>query len=129
MSLNHNILYKLQSLDPGMMSDEGQLLYPASSGKAELLVAVRPADYSAASVARAVEDCDVHLVNLNLTSVRTPSGDLVVALRVDCAGADAVTRSLERYGYTVIAASGAGVTIDDDEGRRRAAELLHILEI
>jgi len=111
------------------MSDERQLLYPASSGRAELLVAVRPADYSAASVARAVEDCDVHLVNLNLTSARTPSGDLVVALRVDCAGTDAVTRSLERYGYTVIAASGDGETIDDDEGRRRAAELLHILEI
>lgn len=111
------------------MAGEGQLLYPASAERAELLVAVCPDDYSAAAIAHAVEDCDVHLVNLNLTSARTPAGELVVALRVDCAGADAVTRSLERYGYTVIAASGPGMSVDDEEGRRRAAELLHLLEI
>lgn len=111
------------------MATESQLLYPVAPERAELLVAVRPDNYSAATIARAVEDCDVHLVNLNLTSARTPGGDLVVAVRVDCAGTDAVTRSLERYGYTVIATSGAGVSIDDEESRRRAAELLHMLEI
>ncbi len=122
-------MYKLQSLDSVQVAGECQLLYPASSDRAELLVAVRPGDYSATSIARAVEDCDVHLVNLNLTSARTTSGDLVVALRVACEGTDAVTRSLERYGYTVIAASGAGVSVGDEESRRRAAELLHLLEI
>jgi len=120
---------RLQSLDTTGTGDEGRLLYPEALDRAELLVAIRPDNYSAAVIARAVEDCDVHLVNLNLTPTRTPDGDLVVALRVDCAGTDAVTRSLERYGYTVIAASGTEPSIDSEESRRRAAELLHLLQI
>lgn len=130
MSLNCDILLKLASLDKGVGSrDELEMLYPSSGERAELLVAVRPDEYSAAVLARAVEDCDVHLVNMNLTPMRTDEGLLVVALRVDCTGTDAIERSLERYGYMVLDASGNRFSIDDEESRRRAAELLHMLEL
>lgn len=130
MSLNYDILHKLASLDRDSDAGDGlRLIYPPAGERAELLVAVRPDEYSATAIARAVEDCDVHLVNLNLTSARTDDGWLVVAVRVDCATADAVVRSLERYGYRIIASNGTAASIDDEESRRRAAELLYLLQI
>lgn len=80
-------------------------------------------------MARAVEDTDCHLVNLNLTAARTVQGKLVVALRVDSVTADALVSSLSRYGYEVLAVSGGTPWVDDEESRRRVAELLHIMEI
>lgn len=104
-------------------------IYPAGDG-AELLIAVAPGDYSASRIARAVEDCDRHLLNLNVMSGRTAETErLLVAVRIDShGGLPAVERSIERYGYDVIATSAADVE-PDDEGRRRVEELLHLLEI
>lgn len=58
-----------------------------------------PVDYSASHIARAVEDSDVHLVDL-LTNPG-PDGRLRVTLRVRCEDPTTTVHSLERYGYTV----------------------------
>lgn len=58
-----------------------------------------PADYSASLIARAVEDSDVHLVDL-LTNPGD-NGMLRVTLRVRCEDATATVHSLERYGFEV----------------------------
>lgn len=79
-------------------------LFPPSDEASELLVACRRADYSASVLARAVEDCDAHLLNLNLTGDKAPDGsdDLLVELRVGLRNAMGVARSLERYGFRVL---------------------------
>lgn len=59
-----------------------------------------PNDYSASRIAHAVEDADVHLVDL-LTSP-AEDGKLRVTLRVRCEDSEGVVHSLERYGYEVI---------------------------
>lgn len=79
-------------------------LFPYSEDASELLVACRRLDYSASALARAVEDCDAHLLNLNLTGDTAPDGsdDLIVELRVGHRNAMGVARSLERYGFRVL---------------------------
>ncbi len=79
-------------------------LFPPTDEASELLVACRRMDYSASAIARAVEDCDAHLLNLNLTGDSAPDGsdDLMVELRVGLRNANPVARSLERYGYRVM---------------------------
>ncbi|MBD5214632.1 MAG: hypothetical protein HDS75_07430 [Bacteroidales bacterium] len=106
-------------------------LYPATGG-AELLLDVAPSDFSASHIARAVEDADRHLVNLNVMGGRYgDTGRMLVALRIDSPdGLPDVVRSLERYGFSIAAASsGYGGDISDEESRMRVAELLHILEL
>lgn len=58
-----------------------------------------PSDYSASQIAHAVEDVDVHLVDL----LTTPGdeGRVHVTLRVRCEDPTATVHSLERYGYEV----------------------------
>lgn len=62
-------------------------------------IEVAPADYSASRIARAVEDADVHLVDL----LTNPGEDdmLRVTLRVRTVDPSAVVNSLERYGFVV----------------------------
>lgn len=67
-----------------------------------------PADYSASHIARAVEDSDVHLVDL-LTNP-ADGGHLRVTLRVRCDDPLATVHSLERYGYSVTDVHGHGET-------------------
>lgn len=68
-----------------------------------MTVICRRSEYAASRIARAVEDCDAHLLNLNITA-DTPSADeVVVELRVSHRNPVAVMRSLERYGYTAVA--------------------------
>ena len=58
-----------------------------------------PGDYSASHIARAVEDSDVHLVDL----LTTPGaqGRVHVTLRVRCEDPEGAVHCLERYGYEV----------------------------
>lgn len=129
MGINRNLLNSLAPFVVDACDAEMSVLYPESDDRSEILVSVRPDDYSASVISRAVEDCDVHLVNMNVTSARMPDGALIVALRVDCSNPSIVERSLERYGLCVIDSWGAMTTIDNEEERRRAAEVLHILEL
>lgn len=70
-----------------------------------LTVRCAPGDYSAGVIARAVEDCDAHLLGLELLEPDIAPGDdrpmARVRLRVNHRTPVAVARSLERYGYEV----------------------------
>ena len=104
-------------------------LFPAYGDSSTLRVACHRSDYSASKIARAVEDCDAHLLNLNVTSETDPeSGHIIVELRVDHLDPESVARSLERYGYEVVCASFKG---DRDESliRTRYDELMHYLNL
>ncbi len=129
MNLNHNLIETLGSLDSASGHDTLAMLYPHRPEGSEILLGVRPDEYSAATIARAVEDCDSHLVNLSVTSARTPSGNLVVALRTDASSPDSVVRSLGRYGYEVLEAVGTAASVDESDARARAAELLYLLDL
>ncbi|MBD5179269.1 MAG: hypothetical protein HDR45_02855 [Bacteroides sp.] len=107
-------------------------LMPPMQESSRLVVACRPADFSASAIARAVEDTNAHLVNLNVTSRRLDDGRLTVELRTNHRSASAAVRSLERYGYEVLeldSAADPAADATDEMLRNRAANLLHLLEI
>ena len=104
-------------------------LLPSRTDSSVLLVACSPADYSAGAIARAVEDCDAHLLSLSVTSDTTAGGQAVVFLRVSHRDPSSAARSLERYGYEVIAMRSDSSVSSDDEARRRALEVLHYLSV
>lgn len=85
-----------------------------------LTVGCTRSQYSASRIARAVEDCDAHLLNLNVTSfegagVADRSLPVVIDIRVNQRNSSLVRRSLERYGFTVLNASSSDGTHPDDE--------------
>lgn len=108
-------------------------LMPPQPEASVLTVACRPDDFSASLLARAVEDSNAHLINLNVTDCRLDDGRITVELRTNLRTPASTARSLERYGFEVIEAAGQvdGVTRadSDDELKERAAELLHMINI
>ncbi len=89
----------------------------------------RRSDYSASLIARAVEDCDAHLLNLNVTALSgEEADDLVVDLRINHRNALSVARSLERYGYEVTDIAGLDPAVADTVSDRIGL-ILHNLEI
>lgn len=106
-------------------------LFPPAGETSTLTVECRRQDYSASLIARAVEDSDAHLLNMNVTAGSEASraaGRVTVELRVDHRSPLQVERSLERYGFTVtsaIDATGSGV---DSTLRERVNELLRLIE-
>ncbi len=122
---------------------ENEYFFPSVGESSRLLVGCTPEDYSASRIARAVEDCDAHLLNLNITSMGKRD-DLVSAdkaypddnfpvifdLRINQRNASAVRRSLERYGYSVLdAQSSDDSDLVDDIARQRIEEFFRYLEI
>ncbi|MCM1067685.1 MAG: hypothetical protein NC418_08965 [Muribaculaceae bacterium] len=120
---------------------EDTYLFPPVAESARLLVGCSREDYSASRIARAVEDCDAHVLNLNVTSMGAPDTfddadpdgadagfPVVFDLRVSHRSAEGVGRSLERYGYTVIDTRSAR-DADSDTARRRLDHLFRYLEI
>lgn len=125
--------------------DSARDLFPQVEDTTTLRVAVKAMTYSASGIARAVEDCNANLLNLNVTGLgampRDYTGeDVIVDLRVDLRHSMAVVRSLERYGYRVLSATSsdghdmlnddAGMTTDviDDTLRDRVNLLLRLME-
>lgn len=105
-------------------------LYPAPEGSSRLLIGCRRSDYSASRIARAVEDCDAHLLNLNTQTDPSGDFDLLVNLRINRRSGAAVARSLERYGYEVIGFETSDDTeADDSRLRERIDELLRYLDV
>lgn len=102
---------------------------PPHPDSCELLVTCRPTDYSASALAKAVEDCDTQLLALSVTGMRDDRGNLVVMLRANTPDADAVGRSLARYGYEVVHTVGNLSPAARAEAVARVNELLHYLEI
>lgn len=86
----------------------------------------RPEDYSASLIAHAVEDAEVHLVDL--WSVPGEDGTLRVTLRVRCMDPSAVVHSLERYDFTVVEARGSGYS-DPGVSRERIEALQLYLNV
>ncbi|MCM1292456.1 MAG: hypothetical protein NC111_00740 [Bacteroides sp.] len=106
-----------------------QLLFPAQPESSELTVEVPKTDYSASAIARAVEDADAHLLNLNVTS-RQPISDQMVSvdIRINHRNGGSVARSLERYGFRVTDIH-SGFDADSELTRERIEELLRGLEV
>lgn len=106
--------------------------FPPQPESCELTVSCRRSDYSASTIARAVEDCDAHLLNLNVTDQSRGADDpssVLVDIRVNMRNAESVARSLERYGYDVVAIVGDGAATVDTTLRDRLDLLLLNLEI
>lgn len=103
-------------------------LFPPCAESIRLRVACPRRDYSASRIARAVEDCDAHLLNLNVTSDFAGNDDTVVELRVGMRNTEALVRSLERYELRVLSICPADLD-DNDTMRQRVNELLHYLEL
>lgn len=105
-------------------------LFPDFEESSSLLVSCIPADYSASRIARAVEDADAHLLNLNVTSDgRHMDNRLVAELRVSHRSPLSVARSLERYGYEVEDMSVPAGEADRRLMEDRIGELLHYLNL
>lgn len=88
----------------------------------------RRSDYSAGRIAAAIEDCNTHVLNLNVTSDAPDSDSLIVDVRVDRNDISALARSLARYDYIVVDSDNAD-GIMDEKGRRRLAEFLRYLDV
>lgn len=107
-------------------------LMPHQEDASVLTVACRPDDFSASALARAVEDSDAHLINLNVTDCRLDDGRITIELRTNHRNGDSTARSLERYGFEVLdvdIANGSDISDADSTLRARAAELLHIINL
>lgn len=104
-----------------------EVLFPPNPDSSRLLVGCSYGDFAASRIARAVEDCDARLLNLNVTGLDVPGSQLAVALRVSHRSPDRVARSLERYGYHVISLETDQA--DDDVIRSNYDELMHYLNL
>lgn len=102
-------------------------LFPANSEASRLVIKCPRHHYLASQLARAVEDCDANVLNLNVTSDTTPDSELLVELRVDRRDAHAVARNIERYGYDVIECHD--VHEDSDSRPTAIDELIRYLDI
>lgn len=119
---------------------DSEALFPPRDESSRLLVGCRRLDYSASRIATAVEDCNAHVLNLNVTDLGASLGKeedgaatVVVDLRVSHRSPEAIGRSLERYGYNVLLAGSQSDFLDDDPRadslRARIDELLRYIDL
>lgn len=123
---------RLQKYIAGSLSQHEKaeaLTPPLPQEASELLLSCPPADYSASSIARAVEDCDAQLLGLSVTGMRDDEGLPVIALRVNVRDASGVARSLRRYGYDPFFVGSAPDSAMRRRAQERANELIHYLEM
>lgn len=131
MSAKDNILTQIDTLEEDLgidMAKKMARLFPSVEDSCRLTMTCRKSDYAASIVARAVEDCDAHVLNLNVTGETTPTGEMVVELRVGLNNGERVARNLVRYGYEVVKIVHENA-VDDDTMRRRIDELMHYIEL
>ncbi len=93
-----------------------------------ILAGCRRADYSASRVATAVEDCNAHVLNLNVTDLGDEELPVVFDLRVNIRNVESVARSLERYGYRILLSETDG-DADSDTFRERLDEVLRYINM
>ena len=89
-------------------------LFPDNPESGRLTVVCARGEYSASYIARAVEDAEANLLNLNVTSDVRGDGAVTVDLRFSHRNTGAVARSLLRYGYHVTEADGDAHTETSD---------------
>lgn len=105
-----------------------EFFFPDVPESCRLLVGIGHDDFVASRIARAVEDADARLLNMNVTSAADADHSQVVALRIDHRNPERVARSLERYGYHIVGIDNDPLTADDTI-RRRYDELMHYLDL
>lgn len=86
-----------------------------------------PGDYSASRIAHAVEDVDVHLVDI--LSRPGDNGRLRVTLRIRCEDPLPAVHSLERYGYSVVSDYGNSGDVDHDAAIERLLGLQALINV
>lgn len=117
------------SVNVGTAAERLQWLFPPSGDTSTIVIECYRGDYSASRIARAVEDANAHLLNLNVAAGSgdpAEAGMATVELRVNLRNAMPAVRSLERYGFTVVSSRGADGDTVDDTLQRRVNELLRI---
>lgn len=109
--------------------EEHERLFPRVEDSTTLRVACNRSDYSASAIARAVEDCDAHVLNLNVTgeSEGLLPGEIVVELRINHLNGGAAARSLERYGFRVVSVGDSDGYVDETL-QERVNSLLRLIE-
>ena len=107
---------------------EMERLMPYSPDVSRFTVLCRRSDYSAGTIARAIEDCNAHVLNLNLTGESLKEDMVAVDVRVDRKNIASIVRSLARFDYMVLNYADNEELITDTD-RQRAAELLRYLEL
>ena len=100
-------------------------LYPAIEGSSHLLIGCRKSDFSASRIAKAVEDCDAHMLNLNVMRDESMHYDLLADIRINRISGEAVAR----YGFYVISFSTGSSDSTDSSLQRRVDELLHYINL
>ncbi len=107
---------------PAMLRALGELLGSGQGESSWVEVSVAARNYSASGLARAVEDADANLLDMLTSADPGDPRRMNISLKVSHVDPSAVMRSLERYGYEVLSASG--VRGDDyDRARRNLSEL------
>lgn len=104
-------------------------LFPTTGEESFLLVSCRRDQYSASAIARAVEDCNAQLINLNVLGVDMPDAELVVQLRIDRRHTTEVARSLLRYGYEILDWTDSEPEIDHEVLSDRISHLFRYLDM
>ncbi len=105
-------------------------IFPEIDEWSVLTVSCAYGHYSASRIAHAVEDSNCHLLNLNVTAgLCADTAQTVVELRVSTANPESVARSLERYGYEVIAVDSSSSSAVDDVTRERIEGLMRFLRV
>lgn len=111
----------------GIVASMAQM-FPVVDESCELIVECDSHNYSASVVARAVEDCNAHILNLNVMERTTSDKRIAIALRINHSHGEAVARSLARYGYDVVDIVGSNDPISANT-QERINELIHYLEL
>ncbi len=101
-------------------------MMPQRPESSTITLTCAPGEFLASAVARAVEDADAHLLDMN--TLPSADGLLRVVLRVSRIDPAPVVRSLERYGFTVSAAEGDFNT-DHDLALSRLEELRRYFDL
>ena len=105
-------------------------LFPFLAESSELTVSCLRDQYSASAIARAVEDADAHLLNLNVTSdITGVPNEIVVEIRVSHRHPVSVARSLERYGFNVARVKTSADDPLTREALDRMGELMAYLKV
>ncbi len=120
---------KLTAKDSKIYNPE--VLFPCSGEESHILLGCRRGDFSASRIAAAVEDCNAHLINLNVLGMEHPEAETLIDIRVNRRNPLEIARSLRRYGYDVLEIDNAAADEDlaDETLRDRIDELLHYLDL
>lgn len=111
-----------------MLRGLGEILNRDNDATSWIEASVRACDFSASSVARAVEDADAHLLDMLSSTDPEDISRMRLSLKVSHAEPDSVIRSLERYGYEVVGSSSRN-DVDADKARERLSELALYLNL